>query len=1114
MAKPLTPSIKQQIDKKIDKAVNRIINDNKFDIKEDQLYIDSGDIGYQNFKNFLLSTDRNNLIERALKDINAMLNNEENKIQLLTTDDFTEKDMREILKDKSTLNNFLKQNKDKEKEKLLLFNIATISQNFKLKDTFYPEDAEKVENKYEYKSLSYKKTIEDYKAVFLTYAQCFSRIATNREIHMETTNRDDNLTAFSFQGDIIDNNNFLDRINSVLSVQKIDPNISIEKHYVSVCETIFRLAYNRLLNGDKNVKIVYPTVNFWAEQRGAINNPYIHYIYKTFQDKINDKIKKNNKKNLKSISIFPFPVGEHYDFTQNKDKFHHIVVNAGDHFVWCGNEGLEGLLSLNYANMVKGSSNDCLMIRTNIYDLYGCSQEQGPSSLRKDGFYYCPSYKNQLKIDPSKCNFVFEEQERKKQIENAEKQIKDSFEQKQKNKQNNNDIKDNNKLKKQNKNSIKDKNASSVNKIKNNSKKQDKNNNIKNDDNDKANNNNTKEDVKKEQTKNSVNPNEQNKISFQNKDTKINNGIKDNNKLKNQNKIENIDNSNEQNKTLFQNKDDKLVVVWDKKEQSYLKQYLLSFVNIKNDEDKNAFFGFDEELDELFTSLHRHGIINDNDFKNSNTKQQKLNIIQNIIKNNLDEDKEKLPNDKETLFLTSFAMAIQEIKSKQVFFPNGSQVQFFKGKQGNISYLSMNGGEKGQKNGDICLSLGKIKLLTYACRLKRICEKCKINASNNSTMRLPGYIGIKEGKFVQLTDKEISQNQQDVCLVDFNNFLQLSNGEGKVANMDTICNFNPNEYYENAFTEVFDYFIEKYKNDKNTELEFTIPLGGAWGDCIDEYVLSSLKKIMDNNQKYKDKIKFRIIGKKTKLKNNKIFKKIPNAKILDYTKNDELKFSRKEDNKDIISVMFLAGDHNTILGNEAMHNYNHKQNEDIIKLILNALNNNKYKTFFNTEKLHDIANNNFYNDSSMESMNMKTNAHRYYGGHQLGKPEFNTQTGVYNLDINNYKMPISYILYDVDKHQIIDIDETKKTKINDDKKEKDEIEDKIKDIQKSQQDNKDIKQKNNFNNKKIKIHKQKNKQKNNKKFVFYKNLYDKYNNKKKYFETKYKIQNKENQKIK
>ena len=75
MAKPLTPNIKQQINEKIEEAVNRNINDNKFDIKEDQLYIDSGDIGYQNFKRFLTSPDKDEVVTKSLRDINAMLDN-------------------------------------------------------------------------------------------------------------------------------------------------------------------------------------------------------------------------------------------------------------------------------------------------------------------------------------------------------------------------------------------------------------------------------------------------------------------------------------------------------------------------------------------------------------------------------------------------------------------------------------------------------------------------------------------------------------------------------------------------------------------------------------------------------------------------------------------------------------------------------------------------------------------------------------------------------------------------------------------------------------------------------------------------------------------------------
>ncbi|MBQ7537325.1 MAG: hypothetical protein IJT14_04380, partial [Rickettsiales bacterium] len=154
-----------------------------------------------------------------------------------------------------------------------------------------------------------------------------------------------------------------------------------------------------------------------------------------------------------------------------------------------------------------------------------------------------------------------------------------------------------------------------------------------------------------------------------------------------------------------------LIVSWNRHEQGLMKAHLMKCAYIN---DINCFGDFLEVL-ELHKMLKKHGILKttyDYNSIQSNQLQNLVNDIKKVIRENLkgyskgqnDNGFYRINNDEETKFLTSFAMAIQDTKKRDTFFP--SQIE--------IASADQNDGIERIRFHDSYISIPKLQLFTLA----------------------------------------------------------------------------------------------------------------------------------------------------------------------------------------------------------------------------------------------------------------------------------------------------------------------------------------------------------------------------------------------------------------
>lgn len=472
----------------------------------------------------------------------------------------------------------------------------------------------------------------------------------------------------------------------------------------------------------------------------------------------------------------------------------------------------------------------------------------------------------------------------------------------------------------------------------------------------------------------------------------------------------------------------KLIVSWNRYEQGLMKAHLMRCAY--NDNDINCFGDFLEVL-QLHQMLARHGVLQQRNYNDTNF-QQLVNDIKKVIKGNLKAYSNSynwywINNDEETKFLTSFAMAIQDTKKRDTFFP--SQI--------GIANANQNDGIERIYFNNSYISIPKLQLFTLATQLSRIGINCKTTAQFSNNMRDP------------ITNEERNMPKKTITLIDTNNFLELYNNFNgvKTALPSNFSNLNIGmdgvSYYTQLYQKLFDFALKKMCEDcisgKKLKLpEFTIPLGAAWGTELANYIFEALNGVLGrvydrpfNKRKlcYKDLIKINFIDARDKNSNNiKLLEYLARNKnnhkktknlcetqldICDYKQKNHLFADNSRE-----QYVIMAGDHCAFLGNEALEN---------------GLKNGTECTVINGNYINNNGN---YNNSSMEGFNMKTDFHKFYGqdyGDDTGiegiKCRFNTNNGAWISNPARLNMPTKYILYMNYHDKMVGIDETRGTSI-------------------------------------------------------------------------------------
>jgi hypothetical protein len=270
-------------------------------------------------------------------------------------------------------------------------------------------------------------------------------------------------------------------------------------------------------------------------------------------------------------------------------------------------------------------------------------------------------------------------------------------------------------------------------------------------------------------------------------------------------------------------------------------------------------------------------------------------------------------------------------------------------------------------------------------------------------------------------------NQKNVHLVDTNNFLDFSESHsiGNRIDMNKLgIGMDGVQYYTNLYRKLFDFALQKEIQDGEKKgwwkiPEFVIPLGGAWGTKLNEYIFQALNQVLGEKWKrpsktkgqwyagqYKDYIKVKVIdadvGRNKCPKKFEILKYIAkhqnacqNLKqvgIVNWNEQQPLFNDQKYEH-----YMIMAGDHFAFLGNEAMYN---------------GINGHTIPWTINNKDGR-------YNDSSLESANMKTDFCKFYGqchGAQTGllnTPQcgFHPNNGAWIMNPTLLNMPQHYLLH-------------------------------------------------------------------------------------------------------
>ena len=453
--------------------------------------------------------------------------------------------------------------------------------------------------------------------------------------------------------------------------------------------------------------------------------------------------------------------------------------------------------------------------------------------------------------------------------------------------------------------------------------------------------------------------------------------------------------------------ENKLIVSWNRYEQGLMKAHLMNCAN------SNDYYRFGDltEVRQLYGSLVKHGILPNTYGYNNMNIVQLVNDIKSVIQKHLTEYTGKqfpgsqwyyINNEAETFFLTKFAMAIQDTKKRQPFFPGGCTLHTNGQDNPNLHIIYFG---KDSKN---YITLAKVKLLSLATQLTRIGLNCQTTINWSHRMKEPA-------------DWKEIKNQKSVHLIDTNNFLDFAKPIGSKINMNRLgIGMDGVKYYENLYRKLFDFALQKEIKDGEKESawkipEFIIPLGSAWGTKLNEYILEALNKVLGENwvrqsQKnvyqgqYRNFISVKIID--TGYWHDRARNKYPNLQHIGIVnfKNQQQLFN--DPNKE--NYMIMAGDHFAFLGNEAM--YNGKNGHTIPR---------------------SRGGGDAYRDDSLESANMKTDFFRFYGqGYDastglLGTPKcgFHQNNGAWIMNPLKLEMPQSYLLhcnYQADKFYQMD----------------------------------------------------------------------------------------------
>ena len=476
----------------------------------------------------------------------------------------------------------------------------------------------------------------------------------------------------------------------------------------------------------------------------------------------------------------------------------------------------------------------------------------------------------------------------------------------------------------------------------------------------------------------------------------------------------------------------KLIVSWNRYEQGLMKAHLMKCAYWN---DINCFGDFSEVF-ELHRMLKRHGILKTTynyDEIRSNQLPNLVNDIKKVIKENLKEYSNSnkwwywINNDKETKFLTSFAMAIQDTKKRDTFFP--SQIE--------IASANQNDGiERICFNKNSYISIPKLQLFTLATQLSRIGINCKTTAQFSNNMRDP------------ITNDERNIPKKTITLIDTNNFLELYNNFNGVktplrSNFSSLnIGMDGVSYYTQLYQKLFDFALKKMCEDcisgKKLKLpEFTIPLGAAWGTELANYIFEALNGVLGkvynrpfNKRKlcYKDLIKINFIDARDKNSNSiKLLEYLAQNQsnpektknlcesqldICDYTQKKHLFADNSRE-----QYVIMAGDHCAFLGNEALRN--------------GLIGGTRCTTVFNNQGTTVFNNQGNYNNSSMEGFNMKTDFHKFYGqgydddtGINSTKCGFDQNNGAWISNPEKLNMPTKYILHmNYQQDKMVEVDE-------------------------------------------------------------------------------------------
>lgn len=421
--------------------------------------------------------------------------------------------------------------------------------------------------------------------------------------------------------------------------------------------------------------------------------------------------------------------------------------------------------------------------------------------------------------------------------------------------------------------------------------------------------------------------------------------------------------------------ENKLIVSWNRYEQGLMKTYLMKCA-CSNDV---YCFGDKKEFSELYEKLMKHGFPPVE--YNICSHEQAVHHIKNLIRSSLKPAQGQngstiwswINDEKETQFLTRFAMAIQDTKIRGTYIPESSILDTSK-QHISPNLISASG-----------ITFAKAKLLSLATQLTRIGLNCQTTVHHAQNLRGPTQnAGLK----------------RTINFIDTNNFL----GRG-VLKMDQLgIGMEPVNYYFNLYRKLFDLALkrewdQKQNGEKPKIPRFLIPLTHYWGQTVSNplygkhidinlYIKQALEKLLkikyNKTQTYGQLIAVDILdyNRSQNPINAQLFNKNnwPYGRIIDNNFREPL-FYQQDTYED---YAIGSGDHYTFIGNECMGCWNGTGSP-----------------------------------SSHEAFAMKTDFPKFYGQYQgFANNEY------YIIDPKLFNMPTKYQLHmNYQNDRIVDINE-------------------------------------------------------------------------------------------